>query len=140
MITTEQYFGAKIQSTECTLEMLSNAANLLALANNLLFVAFNAGAYGNEIDPDTGTQISGAKGGAGDGGFRLSTTKTGAVSSTHRRAQGIDIYDPQNKLDAWLTDATLMAHGLFREHPDATNTWCHLQSVPPGSGHRTYKP
>jgi hypothetical protein len=92
------------------------------------------------IDPDTGSCISGAKGGDGDGGFRLPDSTTGAPGSQHRKAHAVDVYDPKNELDNLLTDIILAEYGLYREHPDSTLGWCHLQDVAPGSGYRTYRP
>ena len=92
------------------------------------------------IDPDTGTYISGARGGNGDGGFRLPDSPTGVPSSTHKKGQGGDISDQQNQLDAWLNRSRLVEFGLWRETPKATITWCHTQIIPPKSGLRTYSP
>jgi hypothetical protein len=61
-------------------------------------------------------------------------------TSQHRHAHAVDIFDPENALDNWLTDDTLRAYGLYREHPDSTPGWCHLQDVPPRSGHFTFVP
>jgi hypothetical protein len=38
----------------------------------------------------------------------------------------------------WIDDPD--ATQLYREHPDDTHTWCHLQDLQPGSGNRTFKP
>lgn len=92
------------------------------------------------VDPDTKTSISGERNGAGDGGFRLSMAKTGAPNSMHKQAHAVDVFDPLNVLDLHLTDALLEEFGLYREHPEATNGWCHLQDLPPHSGMRTYHP
>jgi len=99
-----------------------------------------AGVYTDKIDPDTGTRVSGSKNGNGDGGFRLSSSTTGAKNSKHKQAQAVDIYDPDDALDDWLTDERLQEFGLYREHPKYTPGWCHLQSVSPPSGNRTFKP
>lgn len=140
MITALEYFGVKISNPQATLGMKINAQNLLRKINKLLLRAESEGAYSSPIDPDTGTQISGSKGGAGDGGFRLSTSTTGAPGSSHKTANGADVYDPGDKIDNWLTDETLEEHGLYREHPSATPGWCHLQQLPPRSGRRTFHP
>lgn len=138
MISLLDYFGVKMSNPEATLEMKNNATNLLRKVNELLKRAEQEGAYSAPIDPDTGTQISGSRGGAGDGGFRLSTSTTGAPRSQHKKAHAVDVYDPANILDGWITDGTLEEFGLFRETPGATNGWAHLQDVAPGSGRRTY--
>jgi len=140
MITIEQYFGAKISSPDATPERQANAAATLKNVNDLLEFANGAAAYDFWIDPDTGTQISGAKGGAGDGGFRLSGSATGAVNSKHKLGAAVDVYDPHNTLDDWLTDEILALYGLYREAPGSTPGWCHLQSIPPGSGRHTFQP
>jgi hypothetical protein len=106
----------------------------------------------SQIDPDTGTEISGAKGGDGDGGFRTPGTRSGAENSPHRIADdkgaGVDKYDPRDKLDSWLDsfedgqggNAVLEKYGLWREDPSKTPGWCHLQTRPTASGKRTFIP
>lgn len=132
MITPEMYFGEKPHSAE----EADAAADMLHLVNTLLQdVGWD---YPN--DPDTGTPISGSKNGAGDGGFRLPDSATGKPKSQHKRAHALDVYDPRGELDELLTDEVLAAHGLYREHPNATPGWCHLQNVPPHSGKRTFYP
>lgn len=138
MISIADYFGVKINNPEATLEMKSNADGLMRKVNALLKRAEQEGAYSWAIDPDTGTCISGSRGGAGDGGFRLSTSTTGAARSSHKRAHAVDVYDPANILDGWITDAVLEEFGLHREAPGATNGWAHLQDTPPASGRRTF--
>ena len=136
MILLEQYFGGKPHSTEYA----HAAVKLLWHVDCLLIAARIAGFYRDEIDPDTGTCISGSKRGNGDGGFRLQTATTGRPLSKHKLAAAVDVFDPFNQLDGWLTDEILAKHGLYREHPDDTPGWCHLQTIPPGSGKRTFKP
>lgn len=136
MISTEQYFQAKPH----TVEDDAKAQALLEAVNDLLDEAAAAGAYMNNPCPNTGTEISGSKGGQGDGGFRLQTATTGSDHSSHKEARGVDVYDYGDKLDAWLTDEILERHGLYREHPDSTPAWCHLTTRAPGSGHRTFYP
>lgn len=152
MITLEQYFsggkgrfGEKLLHADATGERQERAELLLDRVNAMLAEAASAGAYADEIDDDTGSQISGVQGGSGDGGFRLQNSGTGAGRSKHKEGAAVDIFDPSGKLDAWLTDAILKRYGLFREHPSATNGWCHVQTIPPGawkadSELRTYLP
>jgi hypothetical protein len=136
MITQEQYFQAKPHTDANA----AAAADLLARANALCQEAVDAKAFGWPSCPNTGTQVSGSKGGQGDGGFRLPTATTGRDHSSHKEAKGVDVYDPQDHLDAWLTDALLAKHGLYREHPDSTPGWCHLTTRAPGSNKRTFIP
>lgn len=137
MITVDQYFfdpHDKVEK-EHSPEQATAAETLLEKVNGLLFDL----TWEYPVDPDTGCSISGAKGGHGDGGFRLPTSKTGATNSKHKTAHAVDVYDPSNELDDLLTDDILKQHDLYREAPEATLGWCHLQDVPPGSGKRTYQ-
>ena len=134
-ITVDQYFGGK----DHTPEQEAFATALLVLVNALL-VDYVADGGIMTIDLDTGTYISGAKGGSGDGGFRLPESTTGAAKSKHRTAQAIDISDQNNKLDAWLTRDKLVKYQLWREATQWTATWCHVQCVPPISLARSYNP
>lgn len=145
MITIEDYFGPRLGNPDATPDMHERAIALLDNVNSMLDAAClpieDGGAgYLAPTDKDTGTQVSGSKGGSGDGGFRPHDAKTGGPGSKHRQAQAVDVYDPEDVLDNWLTDDKLHRFGLFREHPEDTPGWCHLQTVPPGSGRRTFKP
>jgi hypothetical protein len=144
VITLEQYFGNKPH----TKDHESAAKNLLARVNLLISEAIKVNAIDVLIDVDTGTEISGSKGGAGDGGFRLSSATTGRSFSSHKEAAGVDKYDPLNRLDKWLDkfedgnggNSKLKEFGLYREHPSATIGWCHLTTRAPKSGRRTFYP
>lgn len=63
-----------------------------------------------------------------------------APNSKHMTGNAIDLADNDGKLDDWLTDELLAEFGLYREHPAATKSWCHLQDLPPKSGKRTFYP
>lgn len=136
MITFDQYFGSKAHTSEQS----ENATSLLRSVNRLLDEAAAGGGYHFSVDCDTGSYISGSKSGAGDGGFRLPDSTTGSNLSAHKEARGIDIYDPHDTLDDWLTDAILANFGLYREHPSSTPGWCHLTTRPPKSKRRTFLP
>lgn len=142
MITNTQYFGSKAHTPEQEVAF----ADLISRIENLIDDAVSAGRYVQQIDPDTGSEISGSRGGAGDGGFRLPTSTTGRSLSSHKEAKAIDIYDPLEELDTWLNEfesgdggnSKLQAHGLYREAPHSTPGWCHLQSRP--ASRRTFTP
>ena len=136
MITLQQYFGGKAH----TPDQEQCAIYLLNRVNALLEEARIAGVYNGEIDKDTGTQISGSYNGSGDGGFRLPASTTGSPTSSHKEAKGIDVYDPQEALDTWITRAILIKYNLYREHPDYTKSYCHLTTRAPKSGTRTFIP
>ena len=63
-----------------------------------------------------------------------------ALGGNHEKSLAVDVSDPLNLKDDALNDAILEEAGLWRETPHATPTWCHLQSVPPKSGARTFQP
>lgn len=88
------------------------------------------------INPRTHTYVAGET----YGGFRPQDCPQGAPHSSHKQGQAVDIYDPDNALDNYVTDAILEAYGLYREAPSATLRWCHLSDRPPGSGKRTFQP
>lgn len=99
------------------------------------------------VDPDTGTEISGKKGGDGDGGFRTPGSREGAANSSHREGRGVDDFDPDDAFDSWLDgfeadglNTKLTEYGLYREHPSATPGWSHLTTRAPASGKRTFMP
>lgn len=141
MITVEQWLGPHAASADATPDVMESAASMLERVNHLLVVAYTQG-VNIHTNPKTGSWISGA----GNGGFRPRNSQVGAAFSKHKTGHAVDIYDPKNELDAWLTDTILTEHGLYREHPDDTPTWCHLQDIPPGPKGspertvRTFKP
>lgn len=149
MISVKAYFGPKLGHPEATEAMVENAEALLGKVNALLERAGAECGYACEIDPDTGSSVSGSKGGAGDGGFRLGASKTGATNSKHKLARAVDVYDPDDRLDTWISsfdseggagNSLLEELGLYREAPGATPGWCHLQDLAPGSGRHTFNP
>lgn len=49
------------------------------------------------------------------------------MSSEHLKGGAIDLKDVDGKLKKFCTDAILSKYDLYMEHPDFTDTWCHLQ-------------
>jgi len=140
MITKAQYFGNKPHP----IEHEANACRLIdGSANLFLKECHELGHYDYEIDPDTGTQISGSKGGTGAGGYR-GKNEGPTLHSTHKDANGIDIADSVRKLAAYCVThegkAHMARHGLYMEDPRWTPVWCHFQRVAPKSGKRIYIP
>ena len=140
MITLAEYFGPRKTHPEATPAKFAAADELLGRVNALLDRAYNEGIYHEEPDPDTGCCISGSRGGSGDGGFRLSDSPTGRLNSPHKAARAVDVYDPDDFLDQWLSDEILAEFGLYREAPEKTPGWVHFQDRAPGSGRRTFWP
>lgn len=135
MISIDEYFRKPSSDAQ-----RDAAEDLLARVAALLILAEVSGVYDNWINPHTRSRVSGSKDGDGDGGFRTPGSRTGAANSAHRDGQGVDVYDPLNKLDDWITDKNLEHVGLYREAPSATPGWCHLQTRAPNSGRRTFNP
>lgn len=143
MITLDQYFIGRSHSAE----QESSAVNMLSLVNALLAryatetgVEVQEHAHTNSMIAPAGSQGFDSVSGKTEGGFRLPDCPQGAPNSSHKQAKAVDVYDPDNAIDDWITDDILASAGLYREHPDSTPTWCHLTTRAPGSGHRTFYP
>lgn len=135
MILLKEYFGSFFEHPDATEERKENARILLEKVNSLLDEAFKFDVDFIE-NPATGTYISGTR----YGGFRPQDCPQGSPGSSHKEGRGIDLYDPHNFLDNWITDKILEKHGLYRESPLATRGWCHLTDRSPKSGKRTFLP
>ena len=136
MITLQEYFSDKPHPNEYNL----NALTLLYRVNNLIAAYTTDTGKLPEINPITGSQVSGSKG--GDGGFRLPTSTTGSSKSAHKQGMAIDLVDHDQHLDKWL-DAkpdALIKYDLYREASASTPNWCHLSTRKPLSGKRTFIP
>jgi hypothetical protein len=136
MITIEEYVGPHADSPDWTLERLDNAEHLLVNVNALLEDLTTRFGIAPEVNPHTGSQVSGQT----FGGFRPQNCPQGAPDSSHKQGAGVDVYDPQNALDGALNDTLLAQYQLYREHPDSTNGWLHLSTRAPHSGNRTFLP
>lgn len=66
----------------------------------------------------------------------------GAVHSNHMTCLACDFKDVSGEIDAWCLRNLheLEAAGLYLEDPRNTPGWCHVQCVPPKSGHRVFIP
>lgn len=136
MISLQDYFGPFMDHKDATHMVKEAADDLLSKVNALLLEAERAGAYKWLVNPLTGSNISGSK----YGGFRPKACPVGAWQSKHKQGHAVDIYDPMDTLDAWITNDALMKHGLWREDPGCTDRWVHLQDIAPRSGSRTFLP
>lgn len=136
-ILLSQYFNNKPHS----IRHEANANLTLAQVNLCHAYAAEDGKYEYWIDPDTGTQISGSRGGTGGGGFRL-MDEAGAIHSAHKDACAIDTFDPHRIYAQWCLDnqAKLKELGLYMEDPRWTGGWVHQQIIAPRSGLTVYIP
>jgi hypothetical protein len=64
-------------------------------------------------------------------GLRDANAKYGAPKSAHKEGKAIDLRDRDGTLKAKITPELLKKHALRMEHPDATPTWCHLDTREP---------
>lgn len=134
MITLPQYFAGKPRNQA----QEGEATELLDRVNDLIEAYERDTGWQIQTCPNTGSQISGSKGGSGDGGFRLPSATTGSQHSAHKEARAVDVYDPDNHLDQWVNDDILESFDLWRESPEDTSRWCHLQTR--AASRRTFQP
>lgn len=135
MISLADYFGIYANHSDANFGVW-NAADVMLDKVNALLRHCDRMQVKSQINPKTGTQISGE----GNGGFRPKDCPVGAKNSAHKQGRAVDVYDPDGKLDELIDDKLLEQYGLYREAPVATPTWVHLQDRPPGSGKRTFQP
>lgn len=65
-----------------------------------------------------------------------------APHSKHMAGQAADILDEDGSFKKWIQEnMSLMEHiDVYFEDFATTVNWAHIQSVPPGSGHRVFIP
>lgn len=139
MITRAEYLMGRDVShaLECSPDILRNASITVELANKLLVLAKGAGV---KITP----RRDGAMTNSGWRPPSLNATTPGASrTSLHMTGQAIDLNDPTGDLASWCArnaPTVLTDLGLWMEHPAATPGWVHLQTKPPRSGARIFRP
>lgn len=123
MITLDQYLMGRKEGL--TSDLLSNAQDTINKVNRLL-----------QLFGSTRKVTSGYRPAA------INAAVGGAKKSNHMLCKACDLEDKDGKLDAWCYDnqPKLAEIGLWLEHPSATPGWCHLQTVPPKSGVRVFRP
>ncbi len=64
------------------------------------------------------------------------------MKSKHLSGEALDFADPKKELQTWIKDNVKLMEeiGLWMEDFSATETWVHIQTVPPKSGNRFFKP
>jgi hypothetical protein len=137
MISLTDYIGGHEASPDWTSDRQAAAEVMLEKVNPLLEEA-EANGVELEMNPKTKDLIGGQF--HGYGGFRPQDCPQGAPHSSHKEGRAVDVYDPHGDLDRWITDLMLEKHGLYREHPADTPTWCHLSDRAPPSEKRTFHP
>lgn len=137
MITLDQYVGVHKTSPDWNDERKANAIKLLLRVNSLMGEMEVAGVK-FPINPATKSQVSGQT----FGGFRPQNCPQGAPNSSHKEGMAVDIYDPENAIDKWISENAdrLEAYGIYIEHQDATRNWCHMSTRAPRSGKHIFYP
>lgn len=137
MITLKQYVGPHSGSRDWTVLRQEAAVELLRRVNALLLEAEVDGVAGAE-NSQTQSQVSGVT----FGGFRPQNCPQGAPNSSHKEGRAVDIFDPKDRLDDWITahPGALVRHNLYREAACATAGWLHLTTRAPASKSRSFLP
>jgi hypothetical protein len=140
MISKGQYLGLYSTSPDLTPARLANIDRLLIFVNRLMMIGIQEGVL-FPINKKTGSQISGET----YGGFRPQSCTEGALHSSHKEGQAVDLFDPAGNIDAWLQTSKAAKSlyeqlGIYFEHPDSTPGWSHWTIRAPLSGNRFFRP
>lgn len=137
MITLKDYLKYEVCTDQT---ILTNISNLLKLVNELERV------YGKPFIVTSGlrtkeSQLRIYKQIAMKKSIPFDESKV-PMGSKHISGQAIDIFDPNQELQHWLSNnvEALEDLGLYCEDFSATPTWTHIQSTPPKSGKRFFLP
>jgi hypothetical protein len=139
MLTLDQYWMGRDKEYPLMLstQTRKNAAITVDLINRFLIIAKVSNVL-LPTRPDNGSLVN--------SGWRPAAvnadTPGASKSSLHITGQAIDLYDPTGAIDKWCMVApkAIIDIGLWQEHPDSTPGWCHLQTLPPHSGNRVFRP
>ncbi len=128
LITLHEFLMGRDQAyaADFTAEVAANAQRTVERVNALL----QAGGFDGHVN-------SGWRPPAVNG-----ATKGAAPHSRHMLGLACDLLDPGGLIDRWCLEHpdALERIGLWQESPGSTPGWCHVQIVPPASGHRVFIP
>lgn len=127
-ITLREYYKGRdaTHASELSDSIRRNAEVTVRLVNDLLAIM-----GGGPVIVSSGWRPSAINKAAG-----------GAAKSNHMLGRAVDLADADGKIDAWCLEHldVLEECDLWLEDPASTPTWCHLQTVAPGSGRRVFRP
>ena len=131
MITREDFFMGrdKKYASELTPEIEANAQVTIDRANRLLTYYYDANPDANRCKVNSGWRPPAIN----------AATPNAAPKSKHMKGQAVDLSD-DGSLYQWCEEnlGILEMIGLWMENESHTPTWCHLQTVAPGSGNRIF--
>lgn len=136
MINESQFWMGrdKTHSSELTEEIRKNAVETIKRANALIAIYEKTTGDSRQRGVTSGWRPAAIN----------AKTANAAKKSNHMLALAVDIADSSRTMKTWLMSAAgqaaLVECGLWMEHPDATPTWVHVQTVPPRSGRRVFVP
>ena len=136
MITVSDYFMGRdrVYASCLTDDIKLNAAETVKRANALLELFYAACPKAHQRNVNSGWRPPAIN----------ACVRGAAPRSNHMTGKAVDLGDDDGALDDWLMtipgQAALVKIGLWMEHPSATPRWCHVQTVPPGSGRRVFHP
>lgn len=133
----EQYFGKWLTHKDVTLVIIDNAKALCTEVDKLI-ARMELDGFIFKINPNTQSIV----GGETLGGFRPQDCALGAPLSAHKQGLAVDLYDPDNAIDAWIQAHPLLIKefNLFFEHPSATPYWSHWTIRAPKSRRKVFYP
>jgi len=127
MITVAQYLSQHLQGHEMELteDIKTNAAIICEKANQLM------SAFGEDRGLRSGWRPA-----------TINKSAGGATRSKHMLGQAVDIEDKDGRLDEFCKQniGLLEQLELWLEAPEYTESWAHIQCVPPRSGRRFFIP
>lgn len=131
MITREDFFMGrdKKYASELTPEIEANAQVTIDRANRLLTYYYDANPDANRCKVNSGWRPPAIN----------AATPNAAPKSKHMKGQALDLSD-DGSLYQWCEEnlGILEMIGLWMENERDTPSWCHLQTVAPGSGNRIF--
>lgn len=123
LITVTEYLQGRATHDTLTFDQCSNMAGIVSIANQVLL---DFGEYRKVNSgyrrPEDNAAVGGSK------------------KSAHMSCEAVDLEDKDGRLKRFLTEDLLDKYDLYMEHPDATPSWCHIQTRATKSGARVFKP